>query len=231
MIPLSDRPAVPARLSLEFPPQAGCRVENLKDLVLTPGTSKGVNVDVTIQPGVVGAFSVPVRWSVEGDGWKLGGHGRMKVGDEWCGRITQWAICGPFPNSAMNALDEGRVHGPERRLDLAARYDAGGSGASEPAPGSPVGWQTVVAPKLDFTERFGAQRSAAAYAVAVLRAKKPTAVAIRFEVPGHGILEPSLNGRLWRVPNHYGRTPACCSRGPTTSESSAGSTTGPWATS
>ena len=197
---------VPARLSLEFPPQTGCRVENLKDLVLTPGAAKGVNVDVTIQPGVVGTFHVPVRWTVEGDGWKLRGHGRMKVGDEWCGRITQWAICGPFPNSAMNALDEGRVHGPERRLDLAARYDAGVSGASEPVAGNPVGWQTVVAPKLDFTERFGPQRSAAAYAVAVLRAKKPTAVAIRFEVPGHGILEPSLNGRLWRVPNHYGRT-------------------------
>ena len=58
----------------------------------------------------------------------------MRVGDEWCGRITQWAICGPFPNSAMNALDEGRVHGPERRLDLAARYDADGSGASAPTP-------------------------------------------------------------------------------------------------
>ena len=86
---------VPARLSLEFPPQTGCRVENLKDLALTPGAAKGVNVDVTIQPGVVGTFHVPVRWTVEGDGWKLRGHGRMKVGDEWCGRITQWAIWAP----------------------------------------------------------------------------------------------------------------------------------------
>jgi hypothetical protein len=188
---------IPARLSLEFPPQPGCRVENLKDLVLTPGTSKGLNVDVTLQPGVVGACGVPVRWTVEGEGWKLNGHGRLKVGDEWCGRITQWAICGPFPNSALNALDEGTVYGPERRLDLAARYDT---------LSGKRGWETVVAQKLDFVERFGPQRSAAAYAVAVLRAKKPTAVAIRFEVPGHGILEPSLNGRIWRVPNHYGRT-------------------------
>jgi hypothetical protein len=90
LIPLSDRPAIPARLSLEFPPQTGCRVENLKDLVLTPGTAKGVNVDVTVQPGVVGTFHVPVRCTVEGGGWKLRGRGRMKVGDEWCGRIIQW---------------------------------------------------------------------------------------------------------------------------------------------
>ena len=187
---------VPARLSLEFPPVPGCRVENLSDLVLKPGTDKGLNVDVTVEPGIVGAFSVPVRWTVQGEGWKLAGHGRLKVGDEFCGKIIEWAICGPFPNAARNALDDAAVHGPERRLDLAARYDT---------PAGKRGWTTVKAAKVDFTEQFGLQKSAVAYAVAVLRAKKPTPVLLDFTVPGHGILEPSLNGQPWRVPNHYGR--------------------------
>lgn len=47
--------------------------------------------------------------------------------------------------------------------------------------------------------------SAVAYAVAVLRAKKPTPVMVTFVVRGHNVLEPSLNGQPWRVPNHYGR--------------------------
>lgn len=196
---LSLSPAVgtvPGRLSLEFPPAPGCRVENLQDLVLTPGTEKGLNVDVTVQPGVVGACRVPVRWTVQGEGWKLGGLGRLKVGDEWCGQITQWAICGPFPNAARNALDEAAVHGPERRLDLAARYDT---------LAGLRGWTTVKTAKLDFSEQLGPQKSAVAYAVAVLRAKTPTPILLDFTVPGHGILEPSLNGQAWRVPNHYGR--------------------------
>jgi hypothetical protein len=188
--------AVPARLSLEFPPVPGCCAENLKDIMLTPGIDRGRNVDVIVQPGVVGAFNFPFHWSVQGEGWKFSGHGRLKVGDEFCGKISHWAICGPFPNAARNALDEAAVHGPERRLDLAARYDT---------PAGRRGWTTVKATKLDFTEQFGPQKSAVAYAVAILRAKKPIPVLLDFTVPGHGILEPSLNGQPWRVPNHYGR--------------------------
>jgi hypothetical protein len=188
--------AVPARLSLEFPPAPACQVENLKQLVLTPGAAKGVNLDVAVRPGVVGPCSVPVRWTAQGEGWKLSGQGRLKVGDEWCGRIAQWAICGPFPNATTNKLDEAAVHGPERRLDLAAQYNTL-SGKRR--------WQTVKAATVDFTQQYGEQRSAVAYAVAVLRAKKPVPVLVEFTVPGHGILEPSLGGRPWRVPNHYGR--------------------------
>jgi hypothetical protein len=192
--------SVPVRLSLAFPPTPACQVGDLKQLALTPGTVKGVSLDVAIQPGVVGQCHVPVRWTAEGEGWKLSGRSRLKVGDEWCGRITQWAICGPFPNAMKNALDEAAIHGPERRLDLAAQYDT---------PAGKRGWQTVQASKLDFTEQYGRQRSAVAYAVAVLRAKRPVPVLLDFNVPGHYILEPSLNGQPWRVPNHYGR---CFSR-------------------
>ena len=88
------------------------------------------------------------------------------------------------------------MHGPERRLDLAAKYDT---------LAGKVGWITVNGAKLDFTRQYGPQKSAVAFAVAVLRAKKPTPVLLDFTVPGHNILGPLLNGQPWRVPNHYGR--------------------------
>ncbi len=189
--------AVPARLSLTFPPTPACQIAALKDLALVPGAAKGVGLDVTVRPGVFGPCQVPLRWTAEGEGWQLCGHGRLKVGDEGCGRITQWAVCGPFPNARANTLDEGALHGPERRLDLAALYAT---------PAGKQGWRTLKTAKVDFTAEYGEQRSAVGYALAVLRAKRPVPISVEFTVPGHGILEPSLNGQPWRVPNHYGRS-------------------------
>jgi hypothetical protein len=188
--------AVPGRISIEFPATPGCRIEKLTNLELKPGRETGVNVNITVEPGVVGPVNVPLRWTVQGDGWKLGGHGSFKIGDAYSGKITQWAICGPFPNAVRNALDEDAVHGPERRLDLAAQYDT---------LAGKRGWTTLKTDKVDFTEQYGPQKSAVAYALVVLRAKKPTPVAIDFVVQPHNVFEPSLNGQPWRVPNHYGR--------------------------
>jgi len=189
--------AMPAKLSLVFPAGAGYRVAALKDIPLVPGVEKGYSIGVWVDAGVLGPFSVPFQWSVEGEGWRFGGTGRMRVGNEWTGSITQWALCGPFPNGLRNELEAAAVHGPERRLDVSARY---------PTLLGERGWQTAVTQKVDFAACFGAQPSAVAYAVAVLRAKKPTPVMVTFVVAGHNVLEPSLNGQPWRVPNHYGRS-------------------------
>ena len=132
----------------------------------------GQGVEVKLAPGVSPAFRPALRWTAAGAGWELKGVGVLDIpGVPAPGKdapITQWLVCGPFPNDALGRLDEG-VRGPERRLDLAAQYDTLDGKA---------GWKAVSGTRVDFTALFGKRHSASAFALAVLRAKKPVAYAL-----------------------------------------------------
>lgn len=163
------------KLSLRFPVRAECQVGNVEQLALKPGKGGYRPVPIAVQPNLWGAMCrMPTHWEVEGGGWKLRGKGSINIGDPWSGVIGHWAICGPFPNSKKNAVDNA-VYGPERRLDLTEKYDT---------LRGKRGWDLVETDNtgtVDFANRFGPQRAAVAYAVAVLRARKPIAVSLEFQ--------------------------------------------------
>ena len=177
----------PVKVSLTFDGHPKYRIAALSG-VLTSGKPWGSNLPVELEPGVSTAFRAPLTWAAAGEGWTLSGVGSIAVGG-YGGRLplTQWAVCGPFPNAEKGRLDKA-VRGPERRLDLAAQYDTA-SGKK--------GWSFVTAPKLDFLVLYGQQRSASAFALAVLRAKKPTPFALQCRV-GPGAL--MLNGQSVLLP-------------------------------
>ena len=175
----------------------------MKDFQFVPDVERGTNIDIDVKPGVIGMFTVPVRWTVQGDGWKLAGHGRMTIGHEWCGQITQWAFCGPFHNETRNVLDENAVHGPERRLDLAAQYDT---------LAGKRGWTTVRS-----QDRFHRNVRQAEVGRRLRRGRiageKADARHVHLQRSRQQQPEPSLNGLPWRVPNHYGKSSAMLKAG------------------
>ena len=161
--------SLPLAVSLEFLPLPACQVEDVKDLRLKPGAGGSRNVTVTLQPGIGGGPLVPVNWTAEGEGWKLAGKGRLKIGEGPI-PIAQWAVCGPFPNATPGVPDEESVYGPERCLNPSTQFNT--------LEGR-RGWQLVQSNELDFAQWYGQRTRACAYALAVLRVKKPTPVRIR----------------------------------------------------
>ncbi len=179
--------APPFRLSLVFAEHLKYRIGAL-EAALTPGKAWGHDLPVTLEPGASTAFRAPLKWTAAGEGWTLSGTGDLAVGNPGAGLpITRWLVCGPFPNDDKGKLDKA-VRGPERRLDLAARYDT---------LAGPRGWEPVNTQKLDFVKLFGPQRSASAFALVVLRAKKAVPFGLVCQV-GPGML--TLNGEPLLLP-------------------------------
>ena len=112
---------------------------------------------------------MPVHWTAEGEGWKLAGQGRLKIG-EGPTAITEWAVCGPFPNATPGVPDEDSVYGPERCLNPSTQFST---------LDGKRGWQLVETNELDFAQWYGQRTRTCAYALAVLRVKKPMPVRIR----------------------------------------------------
>ncbi|MFA6294732.1 MAG: hypothetical protein WC637_23265, partial [Victivallales bacterium] len=174
------------RLDLEFGGRPAVQVEDVKELWLEPGKGGGRNVQVTVQAGIGGIPTVPVKWSAAGDGWKLGGQGRLKLGNWDTGiQIGQWWVCGPFPNATRGRIDADSVYGPERCLNPSTQFKTL-KGRS--------GWESEQTNTIDFNQRYGEQNSACAFALAVLRAKKP--MPVRIKAPGTAVTGIYyLNGR------------------------------------
>lgn len=189
--------SVPMTVTFRFPELAACRIKSPVRLRATPGKGASTNLALVLKPGVWSTFSVPVQWTGQGQGWRLSGTDRLTIGDIWSGPIGHWAICGPFPNANKNVLDDA-VHGPERsllRLDLGATFNT---------LGGKQGWKPVQATEIDLVKHFGKPQSAVAYAVAALRAKRPTPVWLDLQGPGHGTLAVYLNGKPLRMSHKYG---------------------------
>ena len=179
--------APPFKLSLIFADHPKYRIA-VFEAALTPGKSWGHDLPVALEPGVSTAFRAPMKWSAAGEGWTLAGTGDLAIGGAGAGLpVTQWLVCGPFPNDEKGKLDKA-VRGPERRLDLAARYDT---------LAGKKGWTPVNTQKLDFAALYGPQRSASAFALAVLRAKKPVPFGLVCHV-GPALL--TLNGEPLLLP-------------------------------
>lgn len=189
-ITLTPTEYVPAvKLAMAFPTRPGYTITPF-ETAMTGGKASGQDVSVTLDPGMCTLFEAPLTWTVAGEGWTLSGTGTLAVGGEDTRLlVTQWAVCGPFPNDEKGNLDRA-VRGPERRLDWRTQYET---------LAGKKGWTTVSEAKLEFAKLFGEQRSASAFALAVLRAKKPTPFALQCRV-GAGAM--TLNGESRLLPRN-----------------------------
>jgi len=173
--------------------------EPSKPVDVKPGKALSPRVPCAVPAGTWSAADIPLTLTAEGDGWRL--VAKENVHHPWVARaIDQWMVAGPFPNRTGKLIDDA-VHGPEKRLDLAAEYDGLGGKAR---------WRPVVltdaARTMNLAERFGADRPSVAYAVAALRTKRAVTVNFRWQ----NYLETMvwLNGRQIGTQWRLGNTPS-----------------------
>jgi hypothetical protein len=202
--------SAPLTLVVNCPPLPGWQSSVPKSSHVNAGTGGGFRPTFTIPAGVWGATTVPMTYIATGASWEMRGAGQITLG----GRadvnfVGQWMVVGPFaPGEGDSPLFAGRklgqsptpfggqVYPPERRLDVAAEC---------PSPSGKVKWQSVqlAGQALDFSKLYGNPDRGVAYAVAVLRAAKPTpAILSAGDYYNAGVIY--LNGEKLGTPLRYG---------------------------
>jgi len=189
--------AVPVQVAVKPGTLPGWSARAERGARLKPGESGRQHLHFEIPPGRTGRFRLPLAYEVRGDGWRLTFKGHIDLGSV---SIGDWLIAGPFVNESGKTIDE-TVHPPERKLDIAAKYET---------RDGLRGWLPAAVQKgtLDLSKQFDHTDKSVAYGVTCVRARKPIAVKLTYNGRGDGLLLYANGQRIgtrWRF-NQWGCT-------------------------
>lgn len=188
-------------LRLGLPPLPEWQSTSPAAMALAPGGTGSAIFRLTVPAGFWGKPYLPLTYTAQGAGWELRGEGRLQVGNGTPvapNMVKEWMVVGPFEAELPGNLGQ-TVYPPERKLDIRATY---------PGARGPVRWQPAkltASGSLDLTQLYGSREKGVAYGVAVLRATRPTTVALTTNGGStYAAGVTYLDGQLLGVPFRYG---------------------------
>jgi hypothetical protein len=113
---------------------------------------------------------IPLACKVKGTGWQLNGAGIVQLSSlNSTEQVKQWMVIGPFASDQPGELGD-KIYPPQHMLNITAEY---------PGVEGKVSWKPVTGTGgIDLTKLYGSRKNGVAFAVTVVRASRPTAVAI-----------------------------------------------------
>jgi hypothetical protein len=160
----------PVTLSLSLPPLPGWKVVNPSPIKINPGQSVTTTIKFTIPAGVWGKPRIPLACKVKGTAWQLDGSGIVQLASlSSTDQVKQWMVTGPFASDQPGELGD-KIYPPQHLLNIIAEY---------PGVEGKVSWKPVTGTGgIDLTKLYGSRKNGVAFAVTVVRASRPTVVAI-----------------------------------------------------
>ncbi len=136
-----------------------------------PGTSGRAFLAITKPAGRITAFMLPMLCMAKGKDWTLVFDTEIS-NTAYPYALTDFLVAGPFKNKSGKKIDT-TVHPPELKLNVSSKYTT---------LDGRKGWKQVKANRgrIELNKLFKHSNMAVAYAVAVLRAKKPIQIRLNF---------------------------------------------------